>query len=389
MSSAPKVPYGRLSGFYFFYFGQLGAIMPYWALYLERQGFLPPEIGLLMAIPSVTKVLAPNFWGWWADRSGRTLGLIRLSSFLTLCSFGLIVWLGSFGGLALIMLLSSFFQNGVLPLFETVTLDHLDRDSHRYAKVRIWGSVGFVASVVAVGEALETVLAIECLPFLIILLLAGIWLVSLVIPPCREAFHSHGKASLLGIVTRGDVIAFFLACMLQQFAHGPYYVFFSVYLEEYGFSKGHIGQLWALGVLAEITLFMFVPRILGCFSLRSVFLSSLALGGARWLLIAWGIDRLELVLIAQILHAASFGAAHIAAIHLVHGYFRGPYHGTGQALYSSLSFGLGGALGSIFAGYFWDLWGAHWIYTVAAGASVLAFLIAWPRVGRENRQLMT
>ena len=68
--SAPKVPYGRLAGFYFFYFCALGAFMPYWTPYLERQGLLPIEIGWLMAIPAVTKILVPTCWSWLAGRTG-------------------------------------------------------------------------------------------------------------------------------------------------------------------------------------------------------------------------------------------------------------------------------------------------------------------------------
>ncbi|HYE38095.1 MFS transporter [Methylocaldum sp.] len=378
------MPYGRLSGFYFFYFAALGAFLPYWALYLQDTGFSAAEIGQLMAILAATKIVAPNIWGWLADRTGRTLPLIRLAGFLTLCAFSLIFGLEGFGWLALIMLVFSFFWNATLPLFETITLNHLHHDTHRYSWVRVWGSIGFIVAVAAVGEALDGVLAISCLPHLIVLLFVGLWLVSLIVPGYPEEAHGMVPSSLSNILRRGDVIAFFLACTLQQVAHGPYYVFFSVYLEDHGFSSGETGQLWALGVLAEIVLFAFLHRLLARYSLRRIFLASLALSVVRWLLIAWGIDSLALILSGQLLHAASFGSAHVAAIHLVHRHFRGPHHGKGQALYSGLSFGLGGALGSLYGGYFWTTWGPHWVYTAAAGSSLLALLIAWPSVGMRE-----
>lgn len=382
--SARKVPYGRLSGFYFFYFSALGAFLPYWALYLQDAGFSAAQIGQLMAIFAATKIVAPNLWGWLADRTGRTLSLVRLAGFLTLCAFSLIFGPEGFGWLALIMLAFSFFWNATLPLFETITLNHLHHDTHRYSRVRVWGSIGFIVAVAAVGEALDGVLSIACLPQLIVLLFGGLWLVSLTVPGCPEDIHGTGPSALSNILKRGDVIAFFLACMLQQVAHGPYYVFFSVYLEDHGFGSGETGQLWALGVLAEIVLFAFLHRLLARYSLRRIFLASLALSVVRWLLIAWGIDSLAAILSGQLLHAASFGSAHVAAIHLVHRHFRGPHHGKGQALYSGLSFGLGGALGSLYSGYFWAAWGPHWVYTAAAGASFLALLIAWPSVGKRD-----
>lgn len=380
---APKVPYVRLSGFYFFYFAILGSFLPYWPLYLQGAGYDPVQIGWIMAIMPAVKVVSPSLWGWLADRTGRTLRLIRWTSFLSLAGFAGIFGPESFARLVAVMLGFSFFWNATLPLFETVTLGHLHQAISRYSRVRLWGSIGFIATVWAVGEALEGVLPIACLPQLIALLFAGQWLVSLLVPAAKEIHHGEDLGSLGGILKRGEVIAFFLASMLLQIAHGPYYVFFSVYLEGHGYTSGETGQLWALGVVSEIGLFVVIPRLFDRVGVRSVFLASLFLSGVRWLIVAWGIDSLALILLAQLLHAASFGCAHAASIHLVHRYFQGPHHAKGQALYSSLSFGLGGALGSLFGGHYWEAWGPHWVYTAAAGFSLLAWLMALPSVGRK------
>jgi PPP family 3-phenylpropionic acid transporter len=377
------VPYARLSGFYFFYFAILGAFLPYWPLYLQGAGYDPTRIGWVMAILPATKVVSPSLWGWLADRTGRTLRVIRWTAFLSLGSFVAVFGAEDFIRLAAVMAAFTFFWNATLPLFETLTLGHLHGDAGRYSRIRLWGSVGFIVTVMAVGEALDGVLAIACLPQFIVLLFLSQWFISLSVPAVRGAPHAEGHGSLAGILKRGEVIAFFLACLLLQVAHGPYYVFFSVYLESHGFDSGGTGALWGLGVVSEIVLFALLHRLFRRISVRAVFLWSLALSGVRWLLTAWGIDHLALILLAQVLHAASFGSVHAVAIHLVHRYFRGPHHGTGQALYSSLSFGLGGALGSLFAGQFWTAWGPQWVYTAAAGFSLLALLIAWPWVGRE------
>jgi PPP family 3-phenylpropionic acid transporter len=376
------VPYARLSGFYFFYFAILGAFLPYWPLYLQSAGYDPVRIGWIMAILPATKIVSPSLWGWLADRTGRTLRVIRWTAFLSLGSFVAVFGAEDFIRLAAAMAAFTFFWNATLPLFETLTLGHLHGDAGRYSRIRLWGSVGFIATVLAVGEALDGVLEIACLPQFIALLFLSQWLISLSVPAVRDAPHAEGRGSLAGILKRGEVIAFFLVCLLLQVAHGPYYVFFSVYLESHGFDSGETGALWGLGVVSEIVLFALLQRLFRLVSVRAVFLWSLALSGIRWLLIAWGVDHLALIMLAQILHAASFGSAHAVAIHLVHRYFRGTHHGTGQALYTSLGFGLGGALGSLFAGQFWAAWGPHWVYTAAAGFSLLALLIAWPWVGR-------
>lgn len=378
-----KLPYFRLSGIYFFYFCALGAILPYWPIYLEGLGFDPIQIGQIMALPAATKVVSPNLWGWLADRTGRSLRLIRWASFLTVASFAGAFWSAGFMEMALVMLVFSFFMNALMPLVETVTLGHLHHDPHRYSRVRLWGSIGFIATVAGLGWAFDGLLSVAYLPQAVALLFGGLWLNSLLVPASGRENHGEGQGSTMaGILKQRGVMAFFVASVLLQVAHGAYYVFFSVYLEDHGFNRGDTGQLWALGVLAEIGLFMVFHRLLRRVGTRGILLGSLALSVVRWLLIAWGVDYLGLLLLAQVLHAASFGAVHAVSIHLIHHYFRGAHHAKGQALYSSLSFGLGGAAGSVLSGYAWEAWGPHWLYTAAAGFSLLALLIAWPGVGK-------
>jgi PPP family 3-phenylpropionic acid transporter len=386
MSVARKLPYWRLSGFYFFYFAALGAFLPYWALYLQAVGRTPAEIGQLMALLAGTKLVSPNLWGWLADRSGRSMRLIRGAAGLTAASFALVFWFFGFGWLTLITFLFGFFWNASLPLFEAVTLAHLSQDSHGYARVRLWGSIGFIVAVLAVGKALDTVVVIDCLPILIFLLFLGQALVSLLVPERSIRIAERGNGSLFAILKQPRVVAFFVVLMLIQIAHGPYYVFFSLYLRASGFDTSQTGQLWALGVLAEILLFVFLHRILRRFALRPIMMISIALGVLRWLIIAWFVESLAAVAFAQVLHAATFGASHVAAIHLVHKYFAGPHHGKGQALYSSLSFGLGGMLGSYFSGVWWTSQGPALVYSAAAGVSLLALVIFWVWVERDPRK---
>ena len=113
---------------------------------------------------------------------------------------------------------------------------------------------------------------------------------------------------------------------------------------------------------------------------------SLVLATGRWLMIGWCADYLGLLIIAQLFHAATFGGTHVVAIQLVHFYFGGQHQGKGQALYSSLSFGLGGMLGSLYSGYYWESLGSRFVYTIAALCCSIAFVIAYTWVGRENAQ---
>ncbi len=373
------LPYWRLSWVYGGYFAVLGVLVPYWTVYLSDLSFRADQIGELSALLVGTKLIAPTLWGTISDRFDNALAMLRwavaLSVFFFLGYFGV----GGFQGYWLLTLLFGFFWNAALPQCEVATLTYLGTDRHRYSRIRLWGSVGFVIAVAGMGKALDLAGSWHVLPAVALLLMV-LWIGCLLLPPLPEQ-PARINASMPTLLKNPEIIAFFSVYLLLQFAHGPYYVFYSVFLRELGYAKTLIGGLWALGVIAEILLFVWVRPLLSRWSLRHLLLFSLLLAALRWLLIAWGAQWLSVLVFAQLLHAASFGGAHVAAIHLVDHYFGRTHPGKGQALYSSLSFGLGGMLGSLFAGYSWDGLGAAWVFTGAAVACVLAWLLAAVWIG--------
>lgn len=380
-----SVPYWRLSAFYYFYFATLGGFLPYWSLYLKNSGFNPIEIGELSALLIGTRIIAPNLWGWIADHTGKSLLLIRIASFFAALLFAGFLLAHNYFWFAWITIGFSFFWNAVLPQFEAVTLFHLKNEPHRYSRIRLWGSVGFIVTVLGIGRLLDSQ-PIELLPIVIITLLISSWGVTLITPDAKAMNHGTAPLEMLQIIKKPEVLAFFVVNILLQVAHAPYYVFYSIYLKHHHYSATVTGLLWALGVLAEIVLFVFMRRLLNRFSLRAILLFSLVLATGRWLIIGWCPEYFGLLIIAQLFHAATFGGAHIVAIHLVHFYFGGQHQGKGQALYSSLSYGLGGMLGSLYSGYYWESLGSRLVYSMAAICCSIAFVIAYAWVGRENAQ---
>ena len=347
-------PYWRLSAFYFVYFTVTGAFVPYWSLYLQHFGYAPVVIGVLVAVPMATKIVAPFLWGWLADRSGRRMRVIRLGALLAALSFSGVFFGHGAWWLALVVGAFSFFWNAALPQFEAATLGHLGMADHHYGRIRLWGSIGFVVSVVLLGLAFGYVSVIWLAP-VIAVLLAALWLTSLAVPAPPDVSHSDAPDHRLGHVLRQPaVLALLATCLLIQASHGPYYTFFTLYLREHGYSSALTGQLWALGVLAEIVVFLFMSRLLPRFGARRLLIFALFATALRWLLIAALVDNLPVLIFGQTLHAASYGIYHAAAIHLIYRYFPGRLQGRGQALYSSVSFGLGGALGALASGYVWS-----------------------------------
>ena len=369
------IPYWRLSSFYFFYFAVIGALIPYWGLYLNDLGFGAQQIGLLMAILMASKIVSPFLWGTIADYSARPLAVIRLTAVVTLLAFSLIFYADGFWFLAAVMLLFGLFWNGTLPQFEAMTMNHLGDDTHRYSQIRLWGSVGFIIAATLLGWALDF-FSTTAIPVTALALFFFIAIISFFVPAAQVSkSEQQQSSSLLQLLKRPEILALFAICFLMQASHGPYYSFFSLYLEQHDYSRAVTGALWSLGVVAEIVVFLFMARLVQRYSLIGLLLAALVITTARWLLVAVFVDEPALLIIAQLGHAASFGLYHAVVIQLIHRAFTGKNQVRGQALYSSVSFGAGGALGSGVAGIIWEQSGAQWVYWFAAAMSFIAACI--------------
>ena len=379
MSQHSTTPYWSLSSFYLFYFASLGALVPYWGLYLSSQGYSVAEIGEVMAVIMATKIIAPNIWGWVADHTGKRMRVIRLGSFFSLLTFVGVLLDNSYFWIMLVMFVFSFFWNANLPQFEAITLAHLGEQTHQYSNIRLWGSIGFILAVVGIGVVTEEYGA-DLIPVFMLFLLAGVWGLSLLTPDCRRSHHDDTVMGFKSVVKQPVVIALLLVCFLLQASHGPYYAFYTIYLESNGYTRSTIGFLWALGVLAEIVVFKFMHRLKPRFGARNLLMWALGLSAVRWIIIGTSVENHGVMIFAQLLHAASFGLYHAVAIDLIHRFFPGKLIGRGQALYSSFSFGAGGAIGALYSGYIWESGGAETAYGVSAILCVVACLITYKMI---------
>lgn len=377
------LPYWRLSSFYLCYFALLGSTAPFLALYFDHLGFSAARIGELVAIPMLMRCIAPNIWGWLGDYTGRRLAIVRFGAVCTLLTFSLIFISKSYAWLALVMALHAFFWHAVLPQFEVITLAHLQGQASRYSQIRLWGSIGFIITVVALGRLFEW-LSLDIYPVALVVIMAAIVISSLWVPNAQplQGNRLAGEGFLKQLRSPG-VLAFYLCVALMQMSHGPYYTFLTLHLERLGYSRGVIGMLWALGVVAEVLVFLVMSRILTRFSVRRVLMASFLLAAVRWVLLGTFAEFLWVLLFAQILHAATFGSFHAAAIHFVQRSFGARQQGQGQALYAALA-GTGGALGALYAGYSWNALGPAFTFSIASVAALAAAVIIATRM-QEDR----
>lgn len=381
-----SVPYWRLSGFYFFYFAFVGAMSPFWGLYLKSLAFNAFQIGVLMSLLQVMRIFAPNIWGYVADRSGRRTAIVQVAAFGSVVVFAGVFFGSGFWWMFAVMTALSFFWSASLPLVEAITLSHLGERTDAYGRIRLWGSVGFILMVVGLGYAFDHV-AIGWLPWAVLAVMLGIAGFARLIPDAATLPHASDHHSGWDIVRRPEVASLLAACLLMAVTHGPYYTFYSIYLVDHGYDKSTVGWLWALGVICEIGVFLVIPHIFSRVTPRRLILASFALAVLRFLLIAWGVESPWIVWGAQTLHAFTFGTYHAAAVALIHQHFRGRHQARGQALYTSLSYGVGGTIGGLASGLSWETPGPAWTYTFAAASAALAWAVyaVWGNPAGPNK----
>lgn len=326
-----------------------------------------------MAIVMATRIVAPNFWGYVADRTGKRLLLVRFGALMvTLC------WLGvflarDFWPLAGVLLAYGFFQNAILAQFEAITIAHLGDRRERYSQIRLWGSLGFIVTGTGLGIFFDH-FPVTALPLCLLACTLATWLASLLVPDIRTPVRAESAQGFLEILQQRPVWAFFVAHFLLQLSHAPYYTFYSIYLETHGYTRSQIGWLWGIGVFAEVLVFACMAKLLPWVGETRLLFISLGLSALRWLMIGFLVDEPALIVAAQLLHAASFASFHAAAMTRIYRYFGDGHQGQGQAIYSML-WGVGVALGSWAAGMIWNRTTAPWIYASASVLCVLALLV--------------
>lgn len=334
-----------------------------------------PQIAVLMSLMQVMRIFGPNLWGWVADHTQKRVLVLRITALAAALSFCGMFFGAAFAHFFLVMVALNTFTSAQGPLSEALMLSEMKGDLTHYGRLRLWGSVGFIAAVTLSGYLLDWY-GIGFMPWIALFLLAAVFAVSTGMQESAPLSLHRESPSVLKLLRRREVIAFFISTFLMIAAHASLYVFYSLYLEKIGYSKTVIGWMWSLGVVAEIVFFYYQAPFFRRFGVQTLMLASLALAVVRFAMIGWFATSLAGLLIAQILHAATFGVHHSASVATLQRWFAGPLQARGQALYTSISYGLGGSLGGLILSIFWDRFGPETVYWMAAVFALGALIAA-------------
>lgn len=361
--------------FLFCYYAHAGTWSTYATLFFADRGMTVAQIGVLMSMIQVLRIVGPNVWGYVADHFDRRVLVLRLAGFAALAGFSGFFWGDSFAAFMLAMIVLNLFTSGQAPICEALMLSEMRGDLTFYGRIRMWGSIGFIVAVSLAAVALERY-GIAALPWVAAALLLATIGAAFRLHDVPRRRHQQAPPPLLSVLRRREVIAFFASTALMVSAHTSLYTFYSLYLERSGYSKTVIGAMWSLGVLAEVLLFYFQAPLLRRWGAQRMMFLALAIGVLRFLTIGLGAHMLWLLVLAQLMHAATFALHHSSSVMTLQRWFAGPLQARGQALYMSISYGLGGSLGGLFLAHWWQRAGAESVYYVAAAMVCLSALAA-------------
>ncbi|MDQ7005690.1 MAG: MFS transporter [Acidobacteriota bacterium] len=364
----------RLACFYFLLFAYLGVFLPWLPPLLRSRGLDAAGIGLALATVQVSRFLLPPLWGLVADRLNHPRRLLALASLLAGSSLVALAWAVHPAAIFACLALHGFFLVPLFPLAETLTMAALGDRPQGYGRIRLWGSVGFIVASFCLGMGVD----LEGLSETSMVSLMGLPLalgavVALVLPAPRAPGRRSAVES--AGLPRAALAVVIVAAGLGQGAHGPYYAFFTLQLQEAGVSGTVTGLLWGWGVAAEVAMMAVSGFLIRRIGLKGAFVLSLLAGSLRWGLYAGG-PPLGWLAAGQTLHGISFGLLHVSTIRLVDRLSPPGRKALGQSLVSACSYGAAIGLGSFLAGRGQLALGYRGLFAVAAAASLLGALVA-------------
>jgi MFS transporter, PPP family, 3-phenylpropionic acid transporter len=372
----------RFAFFYGAVFASVGVHLPYWPVWLEAQGLSAAEIGILLAASFWPRIVTNLVLPLQADRLGerrRPMILLASVTFAGLVLFGLADRFWAF--LALSVIVGASWAS-ILPLGEALVLQNTRERGIDYGRVRLWGSIAFILAAAGGGLWVEQSGPAPVLAILlgtIALLVAACSLM----PEVRVDGVRHGPPSLGRLLRVPGVLVFTAAAGLIQVSHAVYYGFATLHWRAAGHGEALIGWLWAEGVIAEVVFFAVAGTVLRKIGALPLLALSGALAALRWSMTALGTD-LALLIPAQALHAASFGAAHLAAMHHLRDTVPPELQASAQGFYSAIGIALPFSLLTPLAGWMYGAFEGRAFWPMAALALIGAAL-AWRIAPRTVR----
>ena len=348
---------------YFLYFGVMGIFLPYFNLYCYHIDFTGFQIGVLSAIRSVALILTPLIWGAMADRFRIRRPIFILCSFVSTAIWAFYLYTTDFWTMLIITVFYGIFYSPIISFLEAFTMDVLGTRKKSYGRVRGWGSIAFIITVIVLGKIID-LYSIEIILILIFFGSLAQALISIKIPDIQikkqTSFSSNAKALL-----KRHVIVFLFCAFLMLVSHGTYYGFYSIHLENLGFGKTFIGISWALASIAEIIVMIKSDSLFKHFSIDNVLFFSFMVAVFRWLAMSF-VTSAAGILFLQLFHAVTYAMFHVSSILYIDSLTPDEAKTLGQSVNNAVTYGLGLMVGFFINGYLFETLGTFKLFMISS-----------------------
>ena len=349
---------------YFLYFGVLGIFLPFFNLYCYHLGFSGLQIGILF----------PLIWGALADRLNARRPIYILCCFCSALIWMLYLFTVDFRVMLAITIFYGMFFSPIISFLEAFTMDILGKEKKSYGRIRVWGSISFIAVVLALGKIID----LYSVEIIVVLILAGSLMLSVIstqVPGIQVAQKKRLPRGTKSLLDR-HVLVFLFCAFLMLVSHGAYYGFFSIHLENLGFGSTFIGLTWAWASAAEILVMLRSDQIFSRFSIKTVLIFSFMVAALRWFVLSF-VQSTAAILLSQVLHAVTYGTFHIASILYIDRLAPDKAKTMGQAVNNATSYGLGLMVGFFLNGYLYEITGSFVLFMISSLIALSGGLIFW------------
>jgi PPP family 3-phenylpropionic acid transporter len=373
----------RLGFLYAAVFLVVGCYLPYLPVWFKWRELAADQIAILLAAPLYVRVVFTPAISFVADRLGNRRLILILLAWGSLAAFGLLWVSAGFWQMLCAAILLAINWTTIMPLIETVAISGIRKSGLDYGRVRLWGSLSFIAASLGAGGVIQVWGAGAVLPMLVsatTLMVLGAYLV----PKDLDSSRISGATPANRLRVRDGFalmqaplfLVFLLAASMIQGSHAFLYAFGSLHWRAQGFAGGTIGALWSIGVIAEVALFAVSGRVMAWTG--SAPLMVLAAGAA---ILRWGLFAFDPPIWAtgllQTLHALTFGATHLASINFLTHAVPEDRLATAQGLYAAVVAGVVMGSVTIACGPLYRLLGgeAYAVMAFIAGVGLVAAMV--------------
>jgi PPP family 3-phenylpropionic acid transporter len=369
MNEERSVAWLPIVGQYALHFGTVGILLPFLPAYLSSLSLSATEVGVLLAISPAMALFAPQLFGHLADRAGRADRVVRLIMFGSTLCFAPLAVASDVGLVALSLAGYAFFSTSTTSVLDSLALQRAAARGESFARIRLFGSAGFVVSSIAFGLAAGEVGRGTVLAPLALLVAATGW--SFTLRARAPASPARGFLSGVSLLRRREVALLLGASCLHWIACAPYHGIFAIHVASLGLSPAVVGVGAGLGVLAEIVVMYLHPQLARRVTPRHLLAVAFAISAARW----WGMSAAvspAAIVALCLLHGFTFGAFYVGAVGALGARVPVTQRASGQALFVSITFGLGGLAGFFAAGLGYDALGGPRLFVAAAAVELVA-----------------